>query len=125
MAEEGAYRLHIPAREEALFVVRLTASGVAAGHEVGMETLEDLKTAVYEACYAMMHQKLRPAGLCVEFRAGGDFAVRVSAEGPTEETDGREIDPALCRAVLETVISEVEIEADESGIRVIAMRHRP
>ena len=113
--------LTVPAKQSALMVVRLATAGVAAQGEMDCETLEDVKTAVYEACYAMAMQKYVPESLSIRFAPGPRFAVTIKGEGGQHETDGRLPDLKLCRAVLSTMIGHVEVEMDEKGIRRIEM----
>ncbi len=113
--------LTVPAKESALMVVRLATAGVAAQGEMDYETLEDIKTAVYEACYAMAMQKYVPEELMLRFLPGSSFAVSISGEGARRVTDGRLPDRKLCYAVLSTMIGHVEVEMDEKGIRRIEM----
>ena len=81
--------LTVPAKESALMVVRLTAAGVAARMEMDLETLDDVKTAVYEACYAMTMQKFIPEQLTICFAPGEPFAVKICAEGACGSPPGR------------------------------------
>ncbi len=114
--------LTVPANEGALMVVRLTAAGVAARSELDLETMEDVKTAVYEACYAMTMQKFTPEWLAIRFAPGKDFAVDIRALGAWTETGGREPDLALCRAVLSTMIPHVRVDMDGPRICGIELR---
>lgn len=115
--------LTVPAKESALMVVRLTAAGVAARSEMDLETLDDIKTAVYEACYAMTVQKYVPEQLAICFSLDGCFSVSVCGQGSWRETDGRVPDVKLCNAVLTTMIPNVKVEMDQKAIRCIHM-HR-
>lgn len=115
--------LTVPAKESALMIVRLTAAGVAARSEMDMETLDDVKTAVYEACYAMTVQKYVPEQLTICFSLGDPFAVSVCGQGDWRETSGRTPDVNLCNAVLSTMIPHVQVEMDEKAICCIRM-HR-
>lgn len=115
--------LTVPAKESALMVVRLTAAGVAARMEMDLETLDDVKTAVYEACYAMTMQKFIPEQLAICFAPGEPFAVKICAEGAWRETAGKVPDLKLCYAVLTTMIPHVKVDMDERKIRCIEL-HR-
>ena len=74
--------LRVPAKESALTVVRLTTAGAAAQGCPDFETLEDFKTAVYEACYAMTKQKVTPEELLIEYAPGEVFSVSARAGRP-------------------------------------------
>ena len=114
--------LTVPASVSALTVVRLTTAGIAAqGGNMDFETMEDIKTAVYEACYAMSVQKYVPERLELEFKQGETFHVMVTGAGALKETDGNMPDLDLCNAVLTTMIEHVRVDVDDNGIRSIVM----
>lgn len=114
--------LTVPASVSALTVVRLTTAGIAAqGGNMDFETMEDIKTAVYEACYAMSVQKYVPERLELEFKQGETFHVTVTGAGELKETDGNMPDLDLCNAVLTTMIEHVRVDVDDNGIRSIVM----
>ena len=115
--------LTVPAKESALPVVRLTTAGVAARGSMDFETLEDVKTAVYEACYAMTVQKYAPEKLALCFAEGEKFHVTIRGEGALHETDGRVPDLDLCNAVLTTMIPHVKVNVDKKGIREIVLHN--
>ena len=113
--------LTVPACVDALSVVRLTTAGIAAGGQTDFETMEDIKTAVYEACYAMSVQKYAPEKLELCFKQGDTFHVTITGEGKLSETDGKMPDLDLCNAVLTTMIENVKVNVDRKGIRSIVM----
>lgn len=113
--------LTVPAKESALTVVRLTTAGAAAKGNLDFETLEDVKTAVYEACYAMTMQKYAPEKLTLCFAEGEKIHVTIRGEGSLHETDGRMPDLDLCNAVLSTMIPHVKVSVDRKGIREIVL----
>ena len=114
--------LTVPASVSALTVVRLTTAGIAAqGGNMDYETMEDIKTAVYEACYAMSVQKYVPERLELVFDKGETFRVTITGQGELRETDGNMPDLDLCNAVLTTMIANVEVSVDETGIRSVVM----
>lgn len=113
--------LTVPARLSALTVVRLTTAGAAARGDMDMETLEDVKTAVYEACYAMAVQKYAPQYLTLTFAPGDVFSVTIRGEGALCETGGRLPDLELCNAVLTTMIPCAKVIAEQGSIRRIEL----
>lgn len=123
MANGHIYTLTLPADEASLIVVRLTASGVASRFTTDLETLEDFKTAVYEACYAILHQRHRPERLEIHFDIENGLYVEICGIGNREETKERMPDERLCHAVLCTIASEVSINRDDLGLTAINMRH--
>ncbi len=118
---EGSITLQVPAEEKALLVVRMTTAGVLAGRGLDVETMEDLKTAVYEACYALLHQRKHPERLEIAFCGEGVFRAQVRCVGERRETGEREIDEKLCRAVLETVVPGVELCPGDEGVDAIRL----
>lgn len=111
----------VPARVDVLNVVRLTTAGIAVSGQTDFETMEDIKTAVYEACYAMSVQKYAPERLELCFKLDGAFHVTITGQGRLRETDGRMPDLDLCNAVLTTMIENVSVNVDRKGIRSIEM----
>ncbi len=113
--------LTVPARVDALTVVRLTTAGVAACRAVDFDTLEDIKTAVYEACYAIVMQKWAPETLNICFTCAENLTIEIVGKGKVRETVGKLPDLALCNAVLTTMIPHVDVDMDKKGIRGIVM----
>lgn len=113
--------LRVPAAERSLLAVRMTASGVLAGRGLDVETVEDLKTAVYEACYALLHQRMRPQALELCFCPEGDFAAEIRCLGRRRETAERQPDARLCRCVLEAMVPGVEVLAGGQGLETIRL----
>ena len=113
--------LTVPACVDVLNVVRLTTAGIAVSGQMDFETMEDIKTAVYEACYAMSVQKFAPEALELCFKQGDTFYVTITGQGNLTETDGRMPDLDLCNAVLTTMIENVSVNVDQKGIRSIVM----
>lgn len=111
--------LIVPAKEKELSVVRLTTAGIASRFLMDWETMEDVKTAVYEACYAMSTQRKSYDSLRLSFSLENEFSVTVTGEGEVRETEGNLPDQALCRAVLEEMIPGVSIEMCGESIRSI------
>jgi hypothetical protein len=87
-----------------------------------MDALDDVKMAVEEACQSLM-QYARRERLHISFSREADAAVFcLSAEGEASEAepfDERELD--VIRAILLTMVDEVEISVDKKEPRAIRM----
>ncbi len=114
--------LHIPASEEALLVVRLTASGVASPGALDMDALEDFKTAVHEACFLMIHQPLGFERLGVKFTWGDALCVSVTGEGERVAKQ-EEIPPDadMCRIILESLVTSANLTMEGPHIAAVAL----
>ena len=108
--------LIVPSREKELSVVRLTTAGIASRFSMDWETMEDVKTAVYEACFAMTMQKWSFESLRLEFSLQDVFSVTVTGQGEKRETEGSVPKLSLCKAVLEAMIPSVSIEMGKDSI---------
>ncbi len=109
--------LRVPGQREYALVLRLALSGVAMLKDLDAGTLDDLRNASDEAVDCLLHQ-----GRCVQWMTlsvidGGDcLTVRLCAEFCGEATHAADEDEtAVTRAVLETLIPEVGIDAGECG----------
>jgi len=113
--------LIVPAKEKELPVVRLTTAGIASRFKMDWETMEDVKTAVYEACYAMTMQKWAPEEIRIDFSLAENFTATVAALGEKTETLCRIPELKLCKAVLEAMIPFVQIELEDDCITSIRL----
>lgn len=118
----GDILLEVPAEEEALLVVRLAASGAASHGSFDMDTLEDIKTAVSEACYLMIHQKNTFERLRIIFSHRDALTIRVLGEGlPCICKEGCQPDTEVCSMVLGTLLDTIQIHTENHDIIAIEM----
>lgn len=114
--------LTVPAVEESLMIVRLTASGVASTSVADIEALEDFKIAVHEACYAIIHQPHSFEKLEICFTWQEELSVSVRGGGATVEREGEmEPDDDMFRIVLESLVRSANVETEGPQIVAIEM----
>ena len=109
--------LRVPGKQEYALVLRLALGGVAILKDLDAGALEDLRSASDEAVDCLLHQGREVSWLTLQVQDGGDkLTVRICAEftGAGELTTDED-EMAVSRAVLETLISEVEMCAQDCG----------
>ena len=112
--------LTIPADSAYAPVATLALSGLGMIAGLDVDLLGDLRTVTTEALDCLMNQAGRPA--CIEISAGvngGMLQVTFCAKERcrTQEADGLDLD--ITRGVLETLMPQVALEADEDGVHHI------
>lgn len=119
----NAIELTIPSDREMMLVVRLTAAGVLSKYRLDMDSLDDVKMAVEEACLALMRYA-NQTRLRIVFK-GREDAVEFSvfAEGDTiqsiELIPDRELE--VVKSILLSMIDEVQINVHAGMMNSIQM----
>lgn len=116
--------LRVPGKREYALVLRLALGGVAMLKDLDAGALDDLRNASDEAVDCLLHQGRPVSWLTLIVKDGGErLNIRICAEfaGPGEKVvDADEVE--VSRAVLETLIPEVEMCAQDSGcVEAISM----
>ena len=109
--------LRVPGKQEYALVLRLALGGVALLKDLDAGALDDLRNASDEAVDCMLHQGREVAWLTLQVIDGGErLTVRICAEFTGEgELTADADDLAVFQAVLETLIPEVEMCAQDCG----------
>ena len=109
--------LRVPGKQEYALVLRLALGGVAILKDLDAGALDDLRSASDEAVDCLLHQGREVSWLTLHVQDERDkLTVRICAEFTGEgETAMDEDDMAVSRAVLETLIPEVEMCARDCG----------
>ncbi len=114
---EQEITLRVPGKQEYALVLRLALGGVAILKDLDAGALDDLRNASDEAVDCLLHQGRAVEWLTLYVLDGGDkLTVRICAEfaGKGEFTaDAEEME--ISRAVLETLIPQVEMCAKDCG----------
>ena len=109
--------LRVPGKREYALVLRLALGGVAILKDLDAGALDDLRNASDEAVDCLLHQGREVEWLTLYVLDGGDkLTVRICAEfaGAGEfDVDADEME--ISRAVLETLIPQVEMCAKDCG----------
>ena len=109
--------LRVPGKREYALVLRLALGGVAILKDLDAGALDDLRSASDEALDCLLHQGREVEWLTLYVLDGGDtLTVRICAEyaqGGEFSADEDELE--ISRAVLETLIPQVEMRAKDCG----------
>ena len=113
-------RLNIPADAAYAPVATLALSGLGMIAGLDVDLLGDLRTVTTEAIDCLLNQAGRPQCIeicgCVE---EGMLRVRFCAMHRCRVQDQDELDLEITRCVLETLMPQVALEADEDGVHDI------
>ncbi len=109
--------LRVPGKREYALVLRLALGGVAILKDLDAGALDDLRNASDEAVDCLLHQGRDVEWLTLYVLDGGDkLTVRICAEFAGEgEFTVDEDEMEISRAVLETLIPQVEMCACDCG----------
>ncbi len=113
-------RLTIPADMNYAPVATLALSGLGMIAGLDVDLLGDLRTVVTEALDCLLNQAGRPG--CIEICAGmenGMLRVTFCAQNRCRTQEADELDLDITRGVLETLMPQVALEADEDGVHHI------
>ena len=113
-------RLTIPADMAYAPVATLALSGLGMIAGLDVDLLGDLRTVVTEALDCLLNQAGRPQ--CVQICAGmenGMLRVQFCAQNRCRMQQADELDMDITRGVLETLMPQVQLEADEDGVHGI------
>jgi len=113
-------RLTIPADMAYAPVATLALSGLGMVAGLDVDLLGDLRTVVTEALDCLLNQAGRPK--CIEIGAGmenGMLRVTFCAQNRCRMQQADELDLEITRGVLETLMPQVALEADEDGVHHI------
>ena len=109
--------LRVPGKREYALVLRLALGGVAMLKDLDAGALDDLRAASDEAVDCLLHQGREVSWLTLQVQDGGErLTVRICAEfaGAGEFiADADELE--VSRAVLETLIPEVDMSTQDCG----------
>jgi serine/threonine-protein kinase RsbW len=117
----ASIRLTIPAESRYLRIARLTAAGVATDLGFDLESIEDLRVAVDEAC-ALLLGGPEDAELQLSYSPDGDSMV-IEGRSPARPGEAVEIHP-VARELLELTADEYDVTGDEHGRRFRLVKQR-
>ena len=109
--------LRVPGKQEYALVLRLALGGVAMLKDLDAGALDDLRNASDEAVDCLQHQGREVSWLTLHVMDGGDkLTIRICAAFSGEGSLTVDADEAeVSRAVLETLIPEVEMCTQDCG----------
>ena len=107
--------LRVPGDQAYALVIRTMLGGVALLKDLDMDAMDDLRTASDEAVDCLTHQGAAVRWLTLSVRDQGQ-SLEVSLEADMDEPAAAAAsDPAMTRAVLETLIPQVRLTRSEAG----------
>lgn len=114
--------LSVPARPEWTMVLRMAVSGVCALYDLPLDVMDDLKTAIDESCELLLHQDYAAETLTLRCQMLQDgLHVCLSAQERSAQACCDAADPDISRLIIGTLVKEVALEKDESGVHCVRM----
>ena len=108
--------LRVPGERPYALVIRTMLGGVAMLKDLDVDTMDDLRTAADEACDCLLNQGAPVRSVELSVRdLGRMLAVSLEAELAEATAGNAAGDAELTRAVLETLIPQVELACTEAG----------
>lgn len=116
--------LNLPAEENLMLVIRLTAAGVIARAGVTVDRMDEIKMAVEEACGCLMEQRNPPRRIAITFQAREDgLWMRAEALGADPETGDVDADALeIMACILRSLVDHVAFEVRDGFIAAVDMR---
>lgn len=109
--------LAVPAQAGYLLVIRAALGGLAVVSDLDVDTLDDLRQAVDEACDYLLHQGVRGETISLEaWQEGKSLRLKLRLNAFQDAPGGAPEELALSRAVLETLLSEVTLHQSPMGL---------
>ena len=115
MTDRAEITLRVPGDRAYALVIRTMLGGVALLKDLDVDAMDDLRTAADEACDCLLNQGVPVSSLELSVR-DGDRALTVSLEAGLDDDAGTPGDADIIRAVLETLIPQVELTRTASGL---------
>jgi|GEM_PF-2060917 len=107
--------LQFPAKADFLLTARLTASSIGSRMGCHIDKLEDLKTAVSEACHIIMHEG-KFSNLNIVFNLNHtNLGICVSGMDSGGEKPGIETDIEMSQYILDAMTKNLNINTDGSN----------
>ena len=116
--------LTVAADAESMLIVRLTAAGVLARAGATLDRMDQLKSAVEEACTCLVQQELPPERMALRFSCEDDFLVfdcRGCSDPEANGTmDATELE--VIRCILNSMADEVKLDVNGGRLRAVRLR---
>lgn len=109
--------LRIPGEMAYALVIRTALGGVAILKDLSVSQMDDLRTAADEACDCLLHQGCPVSAIQMNVTDQGEtLTVSLTAEFAGVPQGGDEGQAAVSQAVLETLIPQVKLVAEDGCI---------
>lgn len=108
--------LRVPGDRAYALVIRTMLGGVAILKDLDMDDLDDLRIAMDEACYCLLNQGIPVRWLTATVKGeGAELTVSLEADMDDNGAGAAPDDVAMTRAVLETLMPQVNLTCSASG----------
>ena len=108
--------LRVPGEREYVLVIRTALGGVGVLKELNVDALDDLRMAADEACDCLLHQGRKVTSVMMKvYDAAKTLTVSLEAEFEGECREACEDITAISKAVLETLVPQVEMSQCSCG----------
>lgn len=108
--------LRVPGKQEYVLVIRTALGGVAVLKDLNVDALDDLRMAADEACDCLLHQGRPVSAITLQVQdMGRSLTVSLEADFEGECREQCENMTAISRAVLETLVPQVEMSQCDCG----------
>lgn len=109
--------LRIPGEMAYALVIRTALGGVAILKDLSVDQMDDLRAAADEACDCLLHQGCPVSAIQMNVTdRGAALTVSLRAEFAGVPGGGRDDQTAISKAVLETLVPQVELVAEAGCI---------
>lgn len=114
--------MNVPAREEFSLPLRLAVTGICALHDVPVDVLEDLRSAVDESCDLLLNQdyKAQCLTLICEMQEGS-LHLALSAGRCGNQQAENPADADMAKLIIGSLVKKVDLEQDENGVHTVRM----
>ncbi len=124
MRLKAPVELVVAADSESMLIVRLTAAGVLTRAGSTIDKMDQLKSAVEEACTCLVQQTHPPKRMALQFSCEGEtfvFAVAgIEEECPCGDMDETEMEVVRC--ILEGVADDVHLDVQNGRLKSVRLR---
>lgn len=112
----------VPAREEFSLPLRMAVAGICALHDVPVDVLEDLRSAVDESCDLMLNQdyKAQCLTLICEMQKGSLHLALSAARCGNQQAENP-ADADMAKLIIGSLVRKVDLEQDENGVHTVRM----
>lgn len=108
--------LRVPGKQEYVLVIRTALGGVAVLKDLNVDALDDLRMAADEACDCLLHQGRPVSAITLQVQdMGRSLTVSLEADFEGECREQCEDMTAISKAVLETLVPQVEMSQCDCG----------
>ncbi|MBQ6951875.1 MAG: hypothetical protein IJN44_10355 [Clostridia bacterium] len=112
----------VPAREEFSLPLRMAMAGVCALHDVPVDVMEDLRSAVDESCDLLLHQDFQAHCLSLTCEmTDGSLQVAISASKGCSLQAENPADADMAKLIIGSLVRKVDLEQDENGVHTVRM----